>query len=1459
MGRFIKRSAIPFGGYIYQNLIGLNFLYQWLEDPNLYEWVVFESDKEEDARGLDDIVAKRLDTGKLVQLQVKFTVNPHDEENHLSWDWLLQHKPNGRSLIQKWARAFFTIGEDSIAKAALITNREPDRSFEACLSGKRVLFGLIPEPTKSKIITQLAGEENALRFFASFDIDHSYQGYDSLKRTLYDRYVPKHTDSHGWLILRDFAVDWAIKTNCPSPDGHITLHLLRSILSTHRPKPLSESFKVPIGYLPPDNQFDENFLQHILTGTRPVVVLWGSPGQGKSTYLSHVCQRLGERDIPYIRHHYFLSLSDFEDRLSFRNVSNTLMHQIEVQHGEHIEGQGVGTEPENLRMWITTCATAYARLGKRFVVVVDGLDHVWRENDRNREPLESLFRHLLPVPENVILILGTQKVAEAQLPSQLPLHADGNDWIELPLMSLGAIKNWLQPQLSSSRFKLQERSSVEHEDPLTAIAEAFYEISKGHPLHLTYSLEAVIKQHCVLTPALIREMPECPDGDIRKYYRSLWVRLSHSAKDALHLIAGVDFTWPYSGLEECLGKTANQALDNISHLLYLTEAGFRPFHGSLLAYISEESEHNARLASLMPSVAIWLESKALPYLRWGWLWLVKARTGNPDELLNGPSREWVVSSLCKAYPTSQIAKILTAAEHLAFERGLYARAIHLRWLKVRLMNGVEFQLDDFDRVYECALTLSDDDYPLRNLSANFHCASIDELHMLACQYDLIGRREDAIECQEEIRKRLNDPINSGAYDRASIKDMSEKFLELAAKTGQYDPKRLTESIRGFGDMGDSFFRFFLWELSKREDVALLLPFLDCELSDEMRRDLELQIIRVSGYCKARIDEWPEFESLNVHPIVACWALIYSRSKYKAISFPQDITQFDKKSWEDASKGEIERFLHDLFFHMLAGGLEFGGIVPPFELQKFSNRPWMNTAVELLFKIAKGIANAIIQGNYPDFSTSYRILVDLSAPRDHDEFTDYRAFRRAILEISTDLHLLLSIKRSQNVICESEWRAALDSGHFVFSEWRDNYLAAQHRIVDGSVIKSEAKKRLVEEEGCITQFDERARVYLELCELALFQEADIFAQHLLRKTVECVMGYGWRKDMTIFYVLDAIAAVGVVDEAYTRSALEKVCPIVEKITILTDGDETDYAKYEMADLLVQFMPQSFARYYEDLLKTSEWDEAGRAFGKLLAHVDLHKPMGAFVASTVWDPHGIGAIRKRTKDGEAEYQVLIDMNARAFGLPQEELGKERHPGSTPIDEEHNLRIEDYGPDELRRLLADLKEKKIYVGAKKALREWFDLWVSRGQGSSLLEEIQPFLDQGQVPSEIGEILDSAFEVSLRLEGKGKAYRWIVAAQIHCRGWGDFYGKETALRRFELFAKEYRDRWQDFISDTCRPALSYSSEQLVIPHNRLVQYLVAVGQVDLAKEITDTLISIVQEEMADQPLKKPSWFLGI
>ena len=223
MNQIIKHSAIPASGYIYQTWAGIDLLCDWLDDPTLFEWVKFEADDEEQAQGLDDIVAKKRD-GRFVFQQIKLTVDPFDAANALSWKWLLTHRPKGLSLLQKWKRAYQGFDNALVASAAVITNRIPDAELRQSLNsdGNRINWQSASAEIRAQIIEQFGDEQGANLFFSTFEIRHSHQGYDSLDRLVLDRLIPRHTKSRdGYNALFREAVDWAIRKGFPNPDGCI--------------------------------------------------------------------------------------------------------------------------------------------------------------------------------------------------------------------------------------------------------------------------------------------------------------------------------------------------------------------------------------------------------------------------------------------------------------------------------------------------------------------------------------------------------------------------------------------------------------------------------------------------------------------------------------------------------------------------------------------------------------------------------------------------------------------------------------------------------------------------------------------------------------------------------------------------------------------------------------------------------------------------------------------------------------------------------------------------------------------------------------------------------------------------------------------------------------------------------------------------------------------------------------
>jgi hypothetical protein len=783
-----KIAGIPRTGFEYQDLIGIEVLLRFYRDPSLFHWVALEVDEPKVGK-LDDVVAARQDN-TFELLQVKFTPDPG--KYLLDWDWLLHRKSKGTSLLQKWSDALAKVKSfGPVHSAKLRTNRRPDLEFEASLKGGFVDFDKMGSARRALLSAELQSEAAARDFFERFEFAHSEVLVDDLEARLKGDIVPTDTDNTGWLVLREQTRRWATRKNSPEPNGRIRYEHLVQIITKSRPKPIPQDFAVPPLYHVPSENFHEAFKARIETESRRVSVLWGSPGRGKSTYLSFLTQSLHDAGLPVVRHHYFLSLDDSTvDRISFTEISSSLMDQIAGRYVDAV--RGIENAPNQLRQWLEACGKYYHAKGNRFYVVVDGLDHVWREQ-RTTSQMEHLFNYLLPCPENVYLLIGTQKVASDQLPLRLIQNSSvEQDWIEVPPMDEAAVHAWLRGQHDAGRLLLRDTKQYGKLPELSEVSKAFYAISNGNPLHLIYSFEALVRRGAIVTSDEVSHLPSCPEGDIRRYYGGLWTRLSASARKVLHLIAGSDFHWPPDGLRKCAG-----ALDEIDHLLEYRRSGLVPFHGSILAYAREQADHGNLFRSVLPAVVRWLEREAPEYWRWAWLWIMRARSGDTNDLLSLTNRDWIIQSLAKGWPAEQIVTILHEAEGHAFEKNDYVRTMQLRTLKIRVQNGPNYQINRFRDFQESAVRAAGNEQQILNMADAIPSASDDEIVTLVRCLNGVERDGIGAECYEELRRQVNLWISLRHRAGEEFFTLAENFIEAIIDFGQPDLKKLLLFIGQF--------------------------------------------------------------------------------------------------------------------------------------------------------------------------------------------------------------------------------------------------------------------------------------------------------------------------------------------------------------------------------------------------------------------------------------------------------------------------------------------------------------------------------------------------------------------------------------------------------------------------------------------------------------------------------------
>ena len=941
-GHDYKTPGIIRAAFQYQDLVAIETLIDYYRKRDLYEWVQLDA-ADQGFRSVDDVVACRPD-GRYELTQVKFTPDPKSTRNTLSWAWLTRKLPQGTSLLQKWAAT--TLRHESsgtLATAALKTDRVPSLHFAKSLNGSRVAYGTLPAKTKAIVDRQLGSSTAAARFFGCFDFLHSQPRIDDLEEILWSR-VASDTDRGGWSIFCDQVRRWSTRKRQPSPDGKIRYVHLRQAFSVERSKPLPQDFRVPPSYTVPDDQFANDFL-HEITGSDGVTVLWGPPGRGKSTYLSRCIADIDENTALCIRHHYFLHVRDrSEGRFHYLAIVHSLVDQITISL------PSLEAQRDDLASALANAAHVLRGQERRLIVVIDGLDHVWRDH-RDHEEMEALFAALLPLPRNVRLVVGTQKIASQNLPVTLLRALPTNRWTELPPMSEGAVGRWLRHQEAAGRLNLRVDGSSTNAHLMQTVATALREVSGGLPLHLIYSFEALVGSGAPVDMEAVKALPACPTGDIRDYYRSFWERVSPKARAILHVLAGLKFGPPPFATPRCFGDDSGDlaALDEVSHLLDYTVVEIQPFHTSLFAFIRELPDHGHRFREHSSAVLEWLQEDAPGFWKWAWLWITAAQRGDSTDLLSGPSREWAIKALVAGYPIERIVSILDHAESAALEAFDLPRLLRWRRLKIRALNGPEFHTHEWARFLEVAVSHSADPYAaeiLRGSSTRLPGGSWPFVVRTAPEEIQLGLVQEAI---GQLNRQLRDDGPSSGLRANQQHQAAEDIVAVlgSATTGNTD--RVVQFAKKTATADDL--------LAKYAHAAILSHRFNNVLSaGEMWSGPRFDRYLLKALCLEGLAPAarPALKGVK-HPAIRCFGILRGATSAAPTLTELDLSPlFVESDYVSTESIEATRSaVYDVFFSVLAETLSGSAVRETVKIPFDAHTTWLGGAVHALERLAAG--------------------------------------------------------------------------------------------------------------------------------------------------------------------------------------------------------------------------------------------------------------------------------------------------------------------------------------------------------------------------------------------------------------------------------------------------------------------------------------------------------------------------
>lgn len=1445
----VKNTAITYTAYDYQTLQGVKLIADWLHSPSKYSRVAFEADADTNGTpaGIDDIVGERPD-GVKDFWQVKFTPSPHKDENRLSWDWLLNvsgKTERSRSVFKKLYDAIKSVPPENLGDVVLLTNKLPDRDMEDCLSGSKILFDKIDKVTRSRIVSQLGNDEEAEYLFSRLKVQHSDGDYNVTKRSVQADLL-NFSDDAGVERLISRSREWAMFKNNPPSDGWIQLHHIREVLSPRHPEPIPEIFFVPDDYCLPDVDFHNRMIERIGASSGEVITLTGKPGGGKSTYLSFLCQELEDNGIPVVRHHYFLALGDSTtDRLSPRIVAESLLHQINSVHKD----AGADTSrPENLCEAIKTCATYYHTKCKPFVVVVDGLDHVWRDNAKDKKPLDEIFKQLLPATDNLVVLIGTQLVDDNLLPSILLSNSPKEKWYWLPEMSGNSIYEFLKSHVESGRLYLNCHESHRNEEIQN---DALLQITNGYPLHVIYSTEYISIHGLALSQWNIEQLPPCTDGNIANYYNELWQSLNYRQKDVLHLSCGFKFAWPRQAISKVVNDEHDKApsVDAVSYLLSETTSGVRPFHESLVVFVTSLVDHQERIKTLLQDVCDWLQSEAPIHLKDQWLWSCQALGGNTTELRQGITRDWVLDRLVVGMPVNACIRLLSEAETYAFNDRNYAEAYRHRELKTRLINGPEFQTWDSTSL-EMLSAVGTAPHALNEILSRKNEYTPLKLSILSIAIWFRGETEKATELSIKAIERYRAKTKLLA-SRNSQDEESEAITIVKAGT-------LTDSLNynaifdkgNFANWPNGYITSFRSACLIKKDINLLIRAWKCLPSSSPHiGKIELDVIRLSILEDADICCWPEYQNFSSQELSG-FLRVYSEETFSDIQ--AEICDSENQT---AYRVETSQSYHSWFFSALQLRICADGNFSWIPVRAESESIDISDHYDLLNELANIVGFEILDGNTLTFDLIC-LLFPQKSTLDGAHWKKRKAdisLKREGIEIAADCHLLtakrkISSNELENVLNHSAFR----------SDWlRLWYKELKLELLSEDAVKLLIDREIIRQESELEETIENSNAYLELAAIAFQHDIQEYFEKCLRTAWDFILGYGHHKDPIIFDVLNAIEYLSKNDPKSSLQILERISPIVFNISKFTDGAR--HSKHSISSLAAKLNPQTAASIYDQELRDGEWYYAEETIHRLVERSDLSAPITRQLFLTGLPSSCYEIIRQQHESGDAN---ATDIASSIKGLLDIDiLDKTIESKTKPddFDEKITLRPDDYPPESFEQLSDDLKGK---ISTRKFWKRWYTYWQAQDKESELLQHLMPHvMSFTERHDDKRYLLDLLFQSQRKMSGKTKAFDLLVLAHGAMNGWSDWFeSSEKSIERLEIVASQYTKKIDEFIRLTTTQPDTWKDKfsSLIIPNDKLVFLLSQAGRIDEAIQLTITMVEGLEDSVRNLNLTTPNWDWG-
>jgi hypothetical protein len=342
--------------------------------------------------------------------------------------------------------------------------------------------------------------------------------------------------------------------------------------------------RFPVGaYVQRNRDTEVKLLAALHAADQGYVSLIGPPGSGKSTLLQVALAT--EENVRLVRYlAYVPGAAQGVGRGEADNFLTDVGTQLRNSGlvGLRLRDDSLHERREQFGVLVRQAGERFDRDGIRTIIVVDGLDHVPREE----RPTNSLLGELpLPaaIPNGVVFVLGTQRLDLANLKPAAKEQAEKRERQVL-----------MGPLGREEVARMADALGLPAEIPRLDLSS----LTHGHPLATRYLIQALLHADEASRKHLLSGgMPF--DGDIETVYTAAWREIASDvdAMDVLGFIARAEAPMDLRLLAGMVKESAiERALIVARHLLRSSSQGWSVFHNSFRLFVI--AQPRTRLGSI---------------------------------------------------------------------------------------------------------------------------------------------------------------------------------------------------------------------------------------------------------------------------------------------------------------------------------------------------------------------------------------------------------------------------------------------------------------------------------------------------------------------------------------------------------------------------------------------------------------------------------------------------------------------------------------------------------------------------------------------------------------------------------------------------------------------------------------------------------------------------------------------